>query len=59
MLTGVNNSLKENKFVSGVYKLVEGEHLINQDKNKILMHKDLAKKRCSRLMNSGSSWFLY
>ena len=35
MLTGVNNSLKENKFVSGVYKLVEGEHLINQDKNKI------------------------
>ncbi len=44
MLTGVNNSLKENKFVSGVYKLVEGEHLINQDKNKILMHKDLAKK---------------
>lgn len=44
MLTGVNNSLKENKFVSGVYKLVEGEHLINQDKNKILTHKDLAKK---------------
>ena len=44
MLTGVNNSLKENKFGSGVYKLVEGEHLINQDKNKILMHKDLAKK---------------
>ena len=44
MLTGVNNSLKENKFVSGVYKLVEGEHLINQDKNKSLMHKDLAKK---------------
>ena len=27
MLTGVNNSTKETKFVSGVYKLVEGEHL--------------------------------
>lgn len=27
MLTGVNNLTKETKFVSGVYKLVEGEHL--------------------------------
>lgn len=44
MLTGVNDSSKETKFVSGAYKLVEGEHLNNQDKNKVLMHKDLAKK---------------
>jgi len=44
MLTGVNNSTKETKFVSGVYKLVEGEHLNSEDKNKILMHKDLAAK---------------
>ena len=44
MLTGVNDSSKETKFVSGAYKLVKGDHLDNQDKNKILMHKDLAKK---------------
>lgn len=44
MLTGVNESSKETKFVSGAYKLVEGEHLKNGDKNKILMHKDLATK---------------
>ena len=39
MITGVNDSSKEDKFVSGSYKLVEGEHLTNDDKNKILMHK--------------------
>ena len=44
MLTGVNESSKETKFVSGAYKLVQGEHLKNGDKNKILMHKDLASK---------------
>lgn len=44
MLTGVNESSKETKFVSGAYKLVQGEHLKNGDKNKILMHKDLATK---------------
>ena len=41
MLTGVNDSSKETKFVSEAYKLVEGKHLENEDKNKILMHKDL------------------
>ena len=44
MLTGVNDSSKETKFVSGAYKLVEGKHLENGYKNKILMHKDLAEK---------------
>ena len=44
MLTGVNESSKENKFVSGAYKLIEGKHLENQDENKVLIHKDLAKK---------------
>lgn len=44
MLTGVNDSSKETKFVSESYKLVEGKHLENGDKNKILMHKDLAEK---------------
>lgn len=49
MLTGVNDSAKEKKFVSEAYKLVEGKHLENKDKNKILMHKDLAKKTISKL----------
>ena len=44
MLTGVNDSSKENKFISGAYKLSSGEHLNENDKNKILMHKDLAGK---------------
>ena len=44
MITGVNDSSKEDKFVSGSYKLVEGEHLKNDDKYQILMHKDLAEK---------------
>ena len=44
MLTGVNDSSKETKFVSGAYKLTEGQHLQDQDKNKVLMHKDLAEK---------------
>ena len=44
MLTGVNDSARETKFVSGAFKLVSGEHLKNDDKNQILMHEDLAKK---------------
>ena len=44
MLTGVNESKKETKFVSGAYKLVEGKHLNSKDKHQILMHKDLAAK---------------
>lgn len=44
MLTGVNESKKETKFVSGAYKLVEGKHLTSMDRHQILMHKDLAKK---------------
>ena len=44
MVTGVNDSSKEDKFVSEAYKLVQGEHLTDKDKNQILMHEDLAKK---------------
>ena len=44
MLTGVNDSARETKFVSGAYKLISGEHLKNDDKYQILMHEDLAKK---------------
>lgn len=44
MLTGVNDSSKETKFVSESYQLVEGEHLKDGDTNKVLLHKELAEK---------------
>ena len=44
MVTGINDSSKENTFVSESYKLVEGDHIKDSDTNKILMHKDLAQK---------------
>ncbi len=44
MITGVNESKKETKFVSGSYKLVEGKNITNEDKNVAIIHKDLAKK---------------
>lgn len=49
MLSGVNDSAKETKFVSGAYKLVDGEHLKNDDKNQVLIHEDLAKKNNLKL----------
>lgn len=49
MLTGVNDSSKETKFVSEAYKLVEGKHIDHKDKNKILIHKDLAKKNTLKI----------
>ena len=51
MLTGVNDSAKENKFVSGAYQLVEGSPLVESDKYKILMHKDLAEKNHLKVGN--------
>ena len=37
---------KENKFISGAYKLSSGEQLkMKNDKNKILMHKELKQKK--------------
>lgn len=44
MLTGVNESAKETKFLSKSYRLVQGTHLTKNDKYKILMHKALAEK---------------
>lgn len=43
MLTGVNDSSKETKFVSESYKLVRGEHLKDEDVNKVILHKELAE----------------
>lgn len=44
MLTGVNDSKKESKFVSGTYKLVSGKHLTSKDSHQVLIHKGLAQK---------------
>ena len=44
MITGVNDSTRETKFVSGAFTLVEGKPLVQDDKYKILTHKDLAAK---------------
>ena len=49
MITGVNDSEKETKCVSGAFQLVEGEHLATGDKNKVLLHKDLAEKNNLKL----------
>ena len=44
MVTGVNDSTKEDKFVAETFKLVDGRHLENSDVATVLMHEDLAKK---------------
>ena len=44
MVTGVNDSSQDTKFVAGTFRLVEGKHLGKNDKNKVLIHKDLAEK---------------
>lgn len=44
MLTGVNDSKKETKFVSQEFKLIEGNHLTMDDENKVLVHKELMQK---------------
>lgn len=44
MLTGVNNSSKENKFMSGEFVLKNGSHLKDGDKNKCLVHENFAKE---------------
>ena len=40
---GVNNSEIDNNFRSGTLKLTEGRHLKSDDKNKAVIHEDLAK----------------
>lgn len=44
MVTGVNDSTKEDKFVAETFKLVDGRHLEKSDVATVLMHEDLAKK---------------
>ena len=39
-----NNSEKNNLFSSGVFTIIKGRHINNNDKGKILIHKELAEK---------------
>ena len=45
MVTGVNDSNKEDKFLAGTFVLTEGKSLVTGDKGKVLLHKKLAKSR--------------
>ena len=49
MVTGVNDSSKEDKFITESYKLTSGRHLNDKDQDSILMHEDLAKKNNLKL----------
>lgn len=44
MVTGINDSSKDDKFVAETLKLVEGRHINESDKNVTLVHKDFAQK---------------
>ncbi len=44
MLTGVNDSSKETKFISGAFTLGEGRHIKDNDTNVCLVHEKLASK---------------
>ncbi len=49
LITGVNDSTKEDKFIAESFKLVSGRHIKNDDKNTVLIHEDLAKKNGLKL----------
>ena len=44
LITGINDSSKDDRFVSETFKLKKGRHLKDSDKYKVLIHEDLAKK---------------
>lgn len=44
MITGINDSSKEDKFTVGVFKLIKGRHITKNDQNVALIHKDFAQK---------------
>lgn len=39
-----NNSEKDNLFNSGIFTIIKGRHINNNDREKILIHKELAEK---------------
>ena len=44
-----NNSEKDNLFSSGVFTIIKGRHINNNDRGKILIHKELAEKNNLKL----------
>lgn len=44
MITGVNDSSKDDRFVAETFKLKEGKHIADSDKSTALVHEDFAKK---------------
>lgn len=48
-VVGVNKSEFEGKFRSGALKLIKGRHITEGDKNKVLIHEDLAKRNNLKL----------
>ncbi len=44
-----NNSEKNNLFSSGVFTIIKGRHINNNDRGKILIHKELAEKNNLKL----------
>lgn len=48
-ITGVRNSQKDNKFMSGLLKLKEGRHIELGDKGKVLVHETFAKQNQLKL----------
>ena len=44
-----NNSEKNNLFNSGIFTIIEGRHINNNDRGKILIHKELAEKNNLKL----------
>ena len=44
-----NNSEKNNLFSSGVFTIIKGRHINNDDRGKILIHKELAEKNNLKL----------
>ncbi len=49
LITGVNDSTKEDKFIAESFKLTAGRHLKSDDKNSLLIHEDLAKQNGLKL----------
>lgn len=43
-ISGISNSEKDNKFMSGILKLSEGRHLEKNDVGKVLVHETFAKQ---------------
>lgn len=42
-LAGINNTELDGTFTSKVFKLIEGRHIVKDDKGKVLIHKGLAE----------------